>query len=168
MAHHMLGPITPADLQAHRHAFLIRDPARVVASYAAKRDHVRPEDLGYARQRSWFDAEADRLGRAPPVIDSGDILANPAAALGALCQALAIPFDDAMLSWPPGRRDTDGIWASHWYASVEASTGFGSPEGPPPSLEGEAAAVADACRADFAYLAGFRLAPRPGAAVSAC
>jgi hypothetical protein len=37
---------------------------------------------------------------------------------------VGVPFDDAMLSWPPGPRPTDGIWARHWYASVEASTGF--------------------------------------------
>ena len=29
-----------------------------------------------------------------------------------------------MLSWPPGRRATDGIWARHWYQAVEGSTGF--------------------------------------------
>ncbi len=37
MAHHMVGPIAHHDLPGLRHAFLIRDPARVVASYAAKR-----------------------------------------------------------------------------------------------------------------------------------
>ena len=41
-----------------------------------------------------------------------------------ICDRLDIPFDDAMLSWPPGPRDTDGIWARHWYDAVEASTGF--------------------------------------------
>ncbi len=29
-----------------------------------------------------------------------------------------------MLHWPTGRRDSDGVWASHWYQNVEASTGF--------------------------------------------
>jgi hypothetical protein len=29
-----------------------------------------------------------------------------------------------MLSWPAGRRESDGIWGKHWYASVEASTDF--------------------------------------------
>jgi sulfotransferase family protein len=29
-----------------------------------------------------------------------------------------------MLAWPPGPRDTDGVWAPHWYDGVRASTGF--------------------------------------------
>jgi len=157
MAHHMEGPVGITDLTAHTHAFLIRDPARVVASYAAKRTKVRPEHLGLARQRRYFDTVADRLGHVPPVVDSADILANPAPTLAALCTALGIPWDDAMLAWPPGRRATDGIWASHWYNAVEASTGFGPAEGPPAPLDRAAAAVADACAADYAYLHAHRL-----------
>jgi hypothetical protein len=159
MAHHMEGPVGIVDLAAHIHAFLIRDPARVAASYAAKRVAVRPDHLGVARQRQYFDREADRLGQAPPVIDSADILADPATMLTALCAALGIAFDSAMLHWPPGRRDTDGIWASHWYESVEASTGFGGPETRPTALDAEAQAVADACRTDYDYLSAYRIAP---------
>jgi len=159
MAHHMEGPIGIENLPHHRHAFLIRDPVRVVASYAKKRVSVRPEHLGLARQRAYFDHEANRLGHAPPVVDSADILADPAATLAKLCEALEIPWTPEMLHWPPGRRETDGIWASHWYASVEASTGFAPPEHEPPALSSEAAAVAEACKEDFAYLAGFRLLP---------
>lgn len=157
MAHHMEGPVGIEDLADHTHAFLIRAPERVVASYAAKRVAVRPDHLGVARQRAYFDRVADRLGQAPPVIDSGDILRDPPAMLAALCAALAIPFDPAMLVWAPGRRASDGIWAAHWYASVEASTGFGAPEAALPALSGEAAAVANACRPDYDYLARFRI-----------
>ena len=157
MAHHMEGTVGIADLPSHRHAFLIRAPERVVASYAAKRVAVRPEHLGVARQREYFDREADRAGTAPPVIDSGAILADPAGMLTALCAALDIPWDPAMLAWAPGRRATDGVWAAHWYASVENSTGFGPGEGAPPTLDNDAAAVAAACRADYDYLSGFTL-----------
>jgi hypothetical protein len=31
-----------------------------------------------------------------------------------------------MLHWPRGGRATDGVWAKHWYASVEQSTTFDS------------------------------------------
>jgi hypothetical protein len=157
MAHHMVGELGLESLAAHRHAFLIRDPRRVVASYAAKRTKVRPEHLGLACQRAYFDRVADQLGHAPPVVDSADILADPADMLARLCAALAIPWDPAMLSWPPGRRQTDGIWASHWYHAVEASAGFGPAEGPLPDLDAEAADVARACAEDYAYLATHRL-----------
>ena len=157
MAHHMEGPVGIADLPNHRHAFLIRAPERVVASYAAKRVAVRPEHLGVARQRAYFDCEANRTGTAPPVVDSGAILADPAGMLTALCAALGIAWDPAMLGWAPGRRSTDGIWAAHWYASVEDSTGFGPGEGALPALDKDAATVAAACRPDYDYLAGFAL-----------
>jgi hypothetical protein len=35
-----------------------------------------------------------------------------------------------MLSWPAGRRGSDGVWAPAWYASVERSTGFATPHAP--------------------------------------
>lgn len=159
MAHHMEGPVGYAALDAHVHAFLIRDPRRVVASYAAKRTRVRPEHLGVARQRAWFDQILERTGRPPPVVDSADILADPAGTLSALCAALGLAFDPAMLAWAPGRRATDGIWAAHWYAAVEASTGFGLPEGPLPELDAQAAEVASACTADYRHLHRMRLRP---------
>jgi len=157
MAHHMVGPIAYDDLPGLRHAFLIRDPARVVASYAAKRVAVRPEHLGTHRQVEYFDREADRLGHAPPVIDSADVLRDPAGTLARLCQALGITWDSAMLSWDPGPRDTDGVWAPHWYDAVMSSTGFGPPEDRPVSLGPEAKAVANACRPDYDYLSRFAL-----------
>jgi hypothetical protein len=160
MAHHMVGPVGIEALAAHVHAFLIRDPVRVVASYAAKRVAVRPDHLGLDRQRRMFDDEAARTGRAPPVVDSADILADPAGVLEALCAALGIGWDPAMLRWAPGRRPTDGIWADHWYRAVEASTGFGPPEGPPPALDAEALQVARACEPAYRYLQGFTIRSR--------
>lgn len=157
MAHHMEGPVSITDLASHAHAFLIRDPRRVVASYAAKRVRVRPDHLGVARQRVYFDREADRLGHAPPVVDSADILADPAGTLSALCAALGIGFDPAMLHWAPGRRPTDGIWAAHWYGAVEASTGLGPAETAMPLLDADAEAVAAVCTPHYDYLAGHRL-----------
>ena len=62
------------------------------------------------------------------------MLANPLAALTALCAACGIAFDEAMLSWPAGRRASDGVWAPAWYAAVEQSTGFAAPK-PEPRFE---------------------------------
>ena len=157
MAHHMVGPIAYDDLQGLRHAFLIRDPARVVASYAAKRVTVRPDHLGTAEQVQFFDREADRLGRAPPVIDSADILRDPPAMLQKLCSALGIVWDPAMLHWEVGLHPTDGVWGSHWYDAVVSSTGFGAPDKPQPILSCEQQTVADACRADYDHLAQHKI-----------
>ena len=61
------------------------------------------------------------------MIDAKDVLADPKGVLSKLCSALRIAWDETMLSWAPGRRGTDGVWAAHWYNAVETSTGFGAP-----------------------------------------
>jgi len=158
MAHHMVGPVAPDDLRGLTHAFLIRDPSRMVASYVRKREAVRPEDLGLRLQREFFDRECQRLGYAPPVVDSADVLADPAGTLSRLCAALGIAWDPSMLSWPVGRHPEDGIWASHWYGHVEASQGFESPEaGDQPQLDRPLQGVADACMGDYLHLSRFAL-----------
>ena len=68
-----------------------------------------------------------------------------------------MPFDRAMLHWPPGPRDSDGVWAPYWYASVAASTGFGpyreAPTALPPHLE----VLAAKCRPYYDELATERI-----------
>jgi Sulfotransferase domain len=121
MAHHLL-PGRPDGWTARlRHAFLIRDPARVIASYARVRSEPTLADLGFEQQA--------RIHRryAGPVVDADDLLADPPGVLSRLCAALDLDYRPAMLTWPAGRRDSDGVWAEHWYASVEASTGFAAP-----------------------------------------
>jgi len=128
MTHHMV-PIIDLNWMAQcRNVFLIRDPKFVIASYLQKRDSVSLSDIGLVRQWELFQREADRLGVPPPVIDGSQILQDPGRWLPTLCTAVGITFDNAMLSWSPGRRDTDGVWAAHWYQNVERSTGFAPPK----------------------------------------
>ena len=157
MTHHMLPGFDLDWMEACRNAFLIRDPAYVVASYARTRPQVRIEDLGFERQWELFAREADRLGHAPPVIDAAEVLANPRATLTALCAALGIAFSEEMLAWPAGKRASDGVWAPIWYASVEASTGFGPPPSAPPPLAGHLRPLAETGRRYYEMLARHRL-----------
>jgi hypothetical protein len=157
MTHHMLDGIGRGWMATCRNVFLIRAPEAVLASYSAKRPAFLSEDIGFASQRAMFDAEADRIGGPPPVIDAEDVLSDPRRALGALCAVLGIPFSERMLHWPPGRRATDGAWAPAWYDSVERSTGFAKPRLYPP-LTGELLATADSVRPHYDYLARYRIA----------
>lgn len=134
MTHHMLPGMDLDWMAQCENVFLIRHPARVIASYARKREGPTLTDIGFSQQAALFDRESNRLGRAPIVIDSFDIRANPAAMLGKLCAALNIPYTDKMLHWPAGGHADDGVWASHWYGAVHRSTGFEDAEGPLPVL----------------------------------
>jgi len=159
MWHHMAGPVGYQDFAGFTHAFLIREPERMIASYLRKREAAAFENFGMDRQAEFFEREADRLGHAPPVIDANDVLLDPERVLSKLCEALGITWDMAMLSWLPGRRGTDGPWASHWYGAVEASTGFGPPESDMVNLPDEAQRVADGCRPYYERLATHRIRP---------
>jgi hypothetical protein len=161
MAHHMLPGFGLDWIKDCRNAFLIRDPAEVLASYVAKRGHVTLEDIGVVRQREIFEREADRLGRAPPAVRGADVTADPRGTLSALCDALGIAFDDAMLSWPAGARHSDGVWAPAWYDSVWRSTGFAAPERTAyPPLPDELKRIAEAARPHYEALLAHRLSPR--------
>jgi hypothetical protein len=157
MWHHMVGPIGYADFQGFTHAFLIREPERMIASYLRKREGAAFENFGMDRQAEFFEREAERLGHAPPVIDANDVLADTEGVLSKLCSAVGIAWDRAMLSWAQGRRETDGPWAPHWYGAVEKSIGFGPPETEAIDLPDEARRVADQCRPYYDRLAAHRL-----------
>ncbi len=137
---------------------LIRHPQRVIASYDAKRENPKAEELGFAMQAHLFDLLND-AGRPPIVIDAGDIRQDPAAMLQKLCDALELPFDPKMLSWPKGGIPEDGVWAKHWYPAVHNSTGFAGAEGAMPQLPAHLEEVMASCLPDFERLYSERLRP---------
>ncbi len=124
MAHHLLPNMGRNWLDRVTNCFLIREPREMLTSLL----HFLPEptlaDTGLPQQVEIFRQVKQRTGRTPPVVDARDVLENPRRTLGLLCDALDVPFTQAMLSWPAGRRSTDGIWAKYWYASVEKTTSF--------------------------------------------
>ena len=141
MAQHMI-PAMPRDwFGGCTHVFLIRHPARVVASFGAKYENPTLEDIGFVQQAELFET-LRAAGQDPVVIDSADIRQDPENMLSKLCTAIGLPFDPAMLSWPNGGHRQDGVWKEVWYASVHRSTGFAGPEGPLPDLDGPAAELA--------------------------
>lgn len=157
MSHHLLPGMAVDWVFDLTNVFLIRDPAEVVASYLKSRATVTPDDIGLPQQGRLFDLLCDRLGEAPPVIDAGDFLQAPEAQLRALCARLGIPFTPRMLAWPAGPRDSDGIWAPHWYDAVWKSTGFEPWRARETALSGTAAEVAEACRPVYERLRGHRM-----------
>lgn len=159
MTLHMIPAFDRGFLRGLTNVFLIRHPARVIASYAKKRESPTLADIGFVQQAELFDQVADWLGHVPTVIDSADIRRNPSESLNKLCQALGIAFTEKMLHWPAGPKPFDGVWAPHWYNAVHASTGFDDPEGSLPALSDEASRLMDAALPHYEKLARYCLSP---------
>jgi len=150
-------PGVPRDWMAEVvNVFLIRHPARVIASFGAKYEAMTLADIGFSQQAELFE-HVEALGQKPVVIDSADIRRNPEGMLRALCDAIGLDWTPAMLHWPAGGHTDDGVWAPHWYGAVHRSTGFAGPEGELPKLEGDAAALLANAIPYYERLAALRL-----------
>jgi hypothetical protein len=140
MTHHLLPEIDRVWLGGLTHAFLIREPLDVVVSFTKVAGVPRIDETGLPQQLDLFNWVRSHTGRVPPVVDSRDVLENPLRVLRLLCEALDVDFTENMLSWPPGPRETDGVWAKHWYDAVIKTTSFQpyTPKNPqaPPELAG--------------------------------
>jgi hypothetical protein len=151
MTHHLLPEVDRTALAPLRHAHLIRNPLELLASYARVRTEPTLADLGLAQQAEIFETFGG------PVVDSRDLLTEPEVTLRVLCQALGVPFDGRMLAWPPGPRDSDGVWAPYWYDSVRASTGFAPYRPPATALPARLEPLASQCMPYFERLHKYRI-----------
>ncbi len=124
MTLHLLPELDRAWLSSLVNCFLIREPEAVIASYAAVRSDATLEDIGFIQQAELFDHVRHISEEIPLVIDSREFLLDPRGMLEAICARLEIEFVPAMLNWPKGARDSDGVWAKYWYDSVWNSSGF--------------------------------------------
>ena len=127
MTHHLVGDVGRDWLDDVTHAFLIREPSAMLVSLTEFIPQPSLADTGLPQQLALFERIRGDLGIDPPVVDGNDVLRDPRGKLTKLCTALGLAFDPAMLSWAPGLRETDGVWASEWYDKVAQTTGFSTP-----------------------------------------
>jgi hypothetical protein len=137
--------------------FLIREPARVIASLTKVLPNPEIAQTGFPQQIALFNYLREQTGTIPPVIDTQDVLMNPRAILSQLCEQLDIPFTDSMLHWPAGKRASDGIWAKYWYDSVEQYTSFMPYEATPVTVPAHLTDLLDECNAIYAELTPYRI-----------
>ena len=163
MAHHLLPGFDRSWVPRVRNAFLIRDPREMLISLSKVTPDPGLRDTGLPQQAELFERVREARGRPPPVVDARDVLEHPETMLRKLCRALGVPFRPAMLSWEPGRRETDGAWAEHWYDAVEASTGFRPWSPPPGRVPAGLEPVLEACREPYRHLREHRIRPGAGA-----
>ncbi len=122
MAHHIDG--LPLDwAESYNNFLLIRDPRRVLASFTQVVDNPTATDIGIIQEWNIYNQLTDR-GHNVPIIDTDRFLTDPQSHLRSLCDALGITYQESMLTWSPGPRPIDGVWAPHWYGSVHQSAGL--------------------------------------------
>ena len=158
MCQHMVAAAPLGWMRHVRHAFLIRPPSEVAASFRQKWDEMSADDIGFRRQAELFDHVCQLFGQPPPVVLARDVLTAPGPMLEALCAELGVPYDAAMLSWEPGPRTTDGVWGAHWYGAVKQSRGFSTPH---PAVEPPAALsrLIEECQPFYDRLVRFKIEP---------
>lgn len=166
MAHHLPAEL-PSDPGADEprlefidrlaNVLLIREPREMLCSLSKVLTHPGTSETGLPQQ-TWLSARiAARCGNPPAVVDARDVLMDPRGTLRKVCAAVGVPFDETMLSWAPGRRETDGVWARHWYAAVERSTGFEPYRPRSETPPGELSDVLSECERHYAALHARRL-----------
>ena len=122
MAKHLVG-LDRSFLPRFENILLTREPHDMLTSLQVQLPDATIADTGFVELVEILDAILD-LGSEPVVVDTKLLLIDPRRVLGELCDRLGVPFDEAMLSWPPGPKPEDGVWAPHWYASVHRTTGW--------------------------------------------
>jgi hypothetical protein len=157
MAHHLLPGVNREWLGAVTNCFLIRDPREVIASYVKKREDPALQDLGFMQQAEIFDFVRRRTSSIPPVVDAKDVLKNPERMLRLLCEAVGVEFSQSMLLWPPGMRETDGVWAKHWYGEVAKTTSFQPYRARDAKMPAPLQGIHDRCRECYQKLYEYRL-----------
>ncbi|MEM9664354.1 MAG: HAD family hydrolase [Bacteroidota bacterium] len=123
MAHHLFPFMEGSWMEVLRHVLLIREPRAMLASLLRVLPGVTLPETGLPQQVRLL-AYLQQRGQTVPVVVARDVLRDPPGLLRALCQKLGVPFTPEMLTWAPGLRPTDGVWAAHWYSRVAESTGF--------------------------------------------
>jgi hypothetical protein len=106
------------------HTFLIRAPAEIAAScYALQGQGLTLSQIGLEYAYDLYQAILAAGGARPVVVDSDDLIADPAATVAAYCAAVGIPFSRSALRWAPGDRD-EWRQSARWHVRVSETSGF--------------------------------------------
>jgi hypothetical protein len=105
------------------HTFIIRDPARTIASHFAVNPALALGEIGYWHQYMLFQRIASLTGTAPTVVDADDLITDPVGIVRAYCHAAGIPFMAEALHWQPGERREWSVWRD-WHVHAAASHTF--------------------------------------------
>ena len=114
------------------HTFIIREPARALASLARRWPDFTWDEAGYEAQVRAVDLATDVAG-TPVIIDSDELRADPGALVHAWCEAVGLEHRPEAMTWDAGLPAELDLWED-WYDGASASTGFQPPSASPEPL----------------------------------
>lgn len=125
MAAHCFDPLIrdEAFIARMHNTFLIRDPAKTIASFHALNPEVTQEEIGCEQIYKLFRRVTRITQSIPVVVDADDLEDHPAGLVAAYCRYLKIPFIPESLYWEPGGYSKWKIW-KNWHRDAEQSTGI--------------------------------------------
>ena len=123
MAHHILNLNDIEWITNFENCILLRHPKEVISSYSNKNKLNSFEELGY-RQQYEIIRLLKKKNKSFIIIDSSELLQNPAKVLDVWCKKINIKYEQSMLNWEKGNHINDGIWWKSWYDNVIKTTGF--------------------------------------------
>ena len=123
MAHHILNLNDIEWITNFENCILLRHPKEVISSYSNKNKLNSFEELGY-RQQYEIIKLLKKKNKSFIIIDSSELLQNPAKVLDGWCKKINIKYEQSMLNWEEGNHINDGIWWKSWYDNVIKTTGF--------------------------------------------
>ncbi len=109
-------------LQRLTNTFLIRDPAKAIASYYAMNANVTIEEIGLKQLCAVYENVVS-LGSKAIVVDADDLEDNPDSTINAYCKALGIKFIPEAMTWNPGQKAEWEIWKD-WLKDAAESVGI--------------------------------------------
>lgn len=102
--------------------FLIRDPAKAIASYYAMNPQVTVEEIGLRQLSEIHDCVA-ALDENPVIVDADDLEDDPDGTINAYCQALGLKFIPEAMTWESEQKQEWEIWKD-WHQDAAKSTGI--------------------------------------------
>jgi hypothetical protein len=141
MAYHVAPCLSAEFVRAFQSTFIVRHPARALASLRERLPDFTVEEAGYEQQLRLMRLAREVSTDDLVVIDGDDLRRSPESVVAAYCRRTGLPHRPESLRWEPELLPDWEPWA-RWHEDVAASTGIRPPasepdEGPPDGVDPE-------------------------------
>lgn len=103
--------------------FLIRDPAKTIASFYAMNPKVTVAEIGLEQLAQVYTRVMAQEGEIPIVVDADDLENDPNGTINAYCRQLGIAFLPEAMTWDAEHKNEWDIWKD-WHRDAAQSTGI--------------------------------------------